>query len=97
MKENKFVLLDEKGQEKEYDVLFTFESEETNKNYIVYTDNSLDETGNVQVFASVYNPEDENTKLEPIETEKEWKVLETILDTLQEEVKKKVEQQNNEQ
>lgn len=97
MKENKFVLLDEKGQEKKYDVLFTFESEETNKNYIVYTDNSLDETGNVQVFASVYNPEDENTKLEPIETEKEWKVIETILDTLQEEVKKKVEQQNNEQ
>ena len=97
MKENKFVLLDEKGQEKEYDVLFTFESEETNKNYSVYTDNSLDETGNVQVFASVYNPEDENTKLEPIETEKEWKVIETILDTLQEEVKKKVEQQNNEQ
>lgn len=97
MKENKFVLLDEKGQEKEYDVLFTFESEETNKNYIVYTDNSLDETGNVQVFASVYNPEDKNTKLEPIETEKEWKVIETILDTLQEEVKKKVEQQNNEQ
>lgn len=97
MKENKFVLLDEKGQEKEYDVLFTFESEETNKNYIVYTDNSLDETGNIQVFASVYNPEDENTKLEPIETEKEWKVIETILDTLQEEVKKKVEQQNNEQ
>lgn len=97
MKENKFMLLDEKGQEKEYDVLFTFESEETNKNYIVYTDNSLDETGNVQVFASVYNPEDENTKLEPIETEKEWKVIETILDTLQEEVKKKVEQQNNEQ
>ena len=97
MKENKFVLLDEKGQEKEYDVLFTFESEETNKNYIVYTDNLLDETGNVQVFASVYNPEDENTKLEPIETEKEWKVIETILDTLQEEVKKKVEQQNNEQ
>ena len=97
MKENKFVLLDEKGQEKEYDVSFTFESEETNKNYIVYTDNSLDETGNVQVFASVYNPEDENTKLEPIETEKEWKVIETILDTLQEEVKKKVEQQNNEQ
>ena len=97
MKENKFVLLDEKGQEKEYDVLLTFESEETNKNYIVYTDNSLDETGNVQVFASVYNPEDENTKLEPIETEKEWKVIETILDTLQEEVKKKVEQQNNEQ
>ncbi len=97
MKENKFVMVDDKGNETEYDVLFTFESEETNKNYIVYTDNTLDESGNVEVYASIYNPEDPNTKLEPIETEKEWKVIETILDTLQEEVKKKVEQQNNEQ
>ena len=97
MKENKFVMVDDKGKETEYDVLFTFESEETNKNYIVYTDNTLDESGNVEVYASIYNPEDPKTKLEPIETEKEWKVIETILDTLQEEVKKKVEQQNNEQ
>lgn len=97
MKENKFVMVDDKGNETEYDVLFTFESEETNKNYIVYTDNTLDESGNVEVYASIYNPEDPKTKLEPIETEKEWKVIETILDTLQEEVKKKVEQQNNEQ
>lgn len=95
MKENKFVMVDDKGNETEYDVLFTFESEETNKNYIVYTDNTLDESGNVEVYASIYNPEDPKTKLEPIETEKEWKVIETILDTLQEEVKKKVEQQNN--
>ena len=32
---------------------------------------------------------DENTKLEPITTEKEWKVIETILETLQEEVRNK--------
>lgn len=97
MENNKFVMIDENGQEKEYDVLFTFESEETNKNYIAYTDNTIDETGNVEVYASIYNPEDPQTKLEPIESEKEWKVIETILETLQEEVKKKVEQQNNEQ
>ena len=34
-------------------------------------------------------------RLEAIETEKEWKVIETILETLQEEIKKK--SQNNEQ
>ena len=66
-------------------------------NYIAYTDNTIDETGNVEVYASIYNPGDPQTKLEPIESEKEWKVIETILETLQEEVKKKVEQQNNEQ
>ena len=35
-------MLDENGREVVYDVLFTFESEETGKNYIVYTDNQKD-------------------------------------------------------
>ena len=89
-------MLDENGNEIVYDVLFTFESEETNKNYIVYTDNSRDESGNVQVYASTYNPDDPKGKLEAIETDKEWKVIETILDTLQEEMKKQ-QNDNNEQ
>ena len=97
MKDNKFTMIDESGQEREYDVLFTFESEETNKNYIVYTDQSKDDKGNIQVYASIYDPENPNSKLEPIETEKEWKVIETILETLQEEVRKKVQGENNEQ
>ena len=97
MKENKFTLIDENGIEKEYDVLFTYESEETKKHYIAYTDNSLDETGNVKVYASTYDPTNPNSRLDPIETEKEWKIVETILETLQEEVKKKVQAQNNEQ
>ena len=92
MKKNSFTMIDENGNEIVYDVLFTFESEETHKNYIVYTDNTKDETGNVEVYASIYNPNDPHSKLEAIETEKEWKVIETILETLQEEVKK---QQNN--
>lgn len=89
MKKNTFSMLDENGNEVVYDVLFTFESEETNKNYIVYTDNSKDDKGNIQVFASIYDPDDPKSKLEAIETEKEWKVIETILDTLQEELKNK--------
>ena len=97
MKENKFTLIDDNGVETTYDVLFTYESEETKKHYIAYTDNSLDETGNNQVNASIFDPTNPNSRLEPIESEKEWKVVETILETLQEEVKKKIEQQNNEQ
>ena len=99
MKKNTFSMLDENGNEVVYDVLFTFESEETNKNYIVYTDNSRDESGNIEVYASIYNPEDPHSKLEAIKTEKEWKVIETILDTLQEEIrnKKNKKDENNEQ
>lgn len=89
MKKNTFSMLDENGNEIIYDVLFTFESDETNKNYIVYTDNSKDEEGNIQVYASIYDPKNPKGKLEAIETEKEWKVIETILNTLQEEIKNK--------
>ena len=91
MKKNSFTLIDENGNEVEYDVLFTFESEETNKNYIVYTDQTKDDAGNIEVYASIYDPNDPNSKLEPITTDKEWKVIETILSTLQEEIKKKQE------
>ncbi len=96
MDKNSFTLVDEEGRETVYDVLFTFESEETNKNYIVYTDNTKDQTGNIQVYASTYDPEDPSSRLGAIETEKEWKVIETILETLQEEVKKKQEEMINE-
>ena len=92
MKKNTFSMLDENGNEIVYDVLFTFESEETGKNYIVYTDNKKDESGNIEVYASTYDPENPQSKLEAIQTEKEWKVIETILDTLQEEVRKKREE-----
>ena len=78
-----FKVMNDDGIEVECEVLFTFESDETKKNYIVYTDNTLDENGNTKVYASIYNPDEEETKLLPIETDKEWKIIETILEELQ--------------
>ena len=95
MKKNSFSMIDENGNETVYDLLFTFESEETQKNYIAYTDNTKDQQGNVEVCASIYDPNDPHSKLEAIETEKEWKAIETILETLQEEVKKQMSNQGN--
>ena len=98
MENNTFKVINEEGREIVCDILFTFDSEETNKSYIVYTDNTKDEAGNIQVFASIYDPKQESPKLEPIETEQEWKIIETILNTLQEEIKKKANiEGNNEQ
>lgn len=82
-----FKILGEDGKEIECEVLFTFESDETKKNYIVYTDNTLDEQGNTKVYASIYTPNQEKTDLIPIETEKEWKIIETILEELQQQAK----------
>ena len=83
---NSFTVINDEGKEITCDVLFTFDSDETKKSYIVYTDNTKDKEGNIQVYASIFNPESEDvTELLPIETEKEWKVIETILESLQEE------------
>lgn len=87
-KDNTFTIINKDGVEIDCEVLFTFESEETKKNYIVYTDNTKDEEGNIKVYASIYDPEKENNELMPIETDREWRVIETILDSIQEESKK---------
>ena len=85
---NTFTVINEEGKEVVCNVLFTFDSDETKKSYIVYTDNTKDNQGNIQVYASIYNKEQEdNMELLPIETDKEWKVIETILESLQEEIK----------
>ncbi len=86
-----FKVIDDEGKEIECEILFTFESDETKKNYIVYTDNTLDEEGNTKVYASIYTPDTDNTKLLPIETEKEWKIIETILEELQKDTAKEEE------
>ena len=83
-----FKLTDENGVDTEYEVLLTFESNETNKNYMLYTDNALDDEGNIKVYASIYEPKadgtiDENTTLKPVESDSEWKIIETILEELQ--------------
>lgn len=84
--EMRFTVINDEGAEVECEVLFTFESEETRKNYIVYTDNMLDDEGNTRVFASIYDSDSDASKLLPIETEKEWKIIEVILEELQSEI-----------
>ena len=85
-----FKVVNDEGKEIECEALFTFESDETKKNYIVYTDNTKDEAGNTKVYASIYDPNEETTTLQPIETEKEWKIIETILAELQSQVKQQM-------
>ncbi|HIT22598.1 MAG TPA: DUF1292 domain-containing protein [Candidatus Scybalousia intestinigallinarum] len=93
MKENTFKMVTEDGKEIICNVLFTFDSEETKKSYIAYTDNTYEPDGSIKAYAAVYHPENLNAGFEPIETEKEWKVVETILEAIQEEVRSKIAQQ----
>lgn len=85
MKEEKkgtFTIVNEEGKTLECEVLFTFDSDETNKSYIVYTDNTTDDEGNLKVYANIYDPSGESQELTPITEEKEWQVIENILASL---------------
>ena len=89
MKEKqKFIVVDDKGKQIECEPLFTFESEETNKQYVVYTDNTKDKNGNIRVFASIYEVTEKGNRLLPIKSDKEWKVIEMILESIKEETRK---------
>lgn len=70
----------EKGEMVDYEVLSVFDSDKTNKSYMIYTDNSLDNNGNKCVYAAIFIPD--TKELKPIETEEEWKLVELILDEL---------------
>ena len=73
----KIVVKNSSGEEIECDILFTFDSEDTNKSYIVYTDNTKDELGNTKVYANTFD-DNESGELGTIETDEEWATIEQI-------------------
>lgn len=93
IRDDMFVGFNEAGEEKIFYKLLEFDSEETGKHYLAYTDNELDENGNVKAYGSIVTYDGDYMKLEAITEEKEWKVIETALRVLQDELKEK----NNEE
>lgn len=79
-----FTIKNEKGIDLECEVLFTFDSDQTKKSYLIYTDNTTDESGALKVYANVYDPNGNNQNLFPLETEEEWNTVEAILSKLAE-------------
>lgn len=79
MSEKNMLKITEKdGTEKEYEIIMLFKWSKTKKNYIIYTDNTVDDEDNLRVLAAIYYPEN-NGKLEPVETEEEWDEIENRL------------------
>lgn len=78
----KILVKSNEGKSIECDILFVFDSAETGKSYIVYTDNSLDELGNTKIYANIFNKDNESGELEEIETEEEWGIIEQIFSSV---------------
>ena len=71
---NTFTITTKDG-DKEYEILATFKMEVTNKNYIVYTDNTYSD-GKLNIYAATI---DEGENLKDIETDEEWAMVEKVL------------------
>ncbi len=78
-----FTAKSEDGTLHEYEIIFKFYSDETHKNYLVYTDHSK-KGDNMNVFAGTYDPTGKMKKILPIETDKEWNTIEAFLSKLEE-------------
>ena len=80
MDSKKLTIIEEDGVEKEMEILFTFENDENNKSYVLFTD-PQDEEG--EVFACSY---DDLGNLEYITDESEYAVIEEVFNTFVEEL-----------
>ena len=50
------VRVEQNGEIKEYDLLFSFDSDDTGRSYIGYTDHTTDDKGKENVYVSSYDP-----------------------------------------
>ena len=69
------------GTRVEYDVILTFKSTITNKNYIIYTDNNYDQNNKLRIFAAIYYPNNNLYLGEPTTTN-EWNEIISTLDNV---------------
>lgn len=74
----------EKGIMVEYEVICTFEGG-NEKQYIVFTDGSINRDGNTNIIACLYHQDQADTVLSPLETDEDWYIIETVLEQIKRE------------
>lgn len=72
---NSLYVKDQNGNEKKMTILFTFDSEDTKSQYVVFQDPESDDG---EVYASRY---DDKGQLLPIESDEEWDMVEEVINT----------------
>lgn len=86
--ENNITVVDDEGNEQLCEILFTFDSEEFGKSYVLYYPvGEGEEDEEIEIHASAFIPSEDNEdgELMPIETDAEWDLVEEMLNTFLEE------------
>lgn len=81
MKNNFLSLKDENGNKKDYRILLNIESD---KNFVIYTDEEKNENGDIKAYISTYEISSKGnmTKFKPVSDEKELDDISRILNSL---------------
>ncbi|NEW62332.1 DUF1292 domain-containing protein [Granulicatella sp. zg-ZJ] len=76
-------IVDEDGNEELYQILFTFDSDDFGKSYVLLypAGTSEDDEVEIQAYAFKENEEGGAGDLLPIETDEEWDMVEEVLNT----------------
>lgn len=67
------------GSTLEYDVILTFKNDKNDKDYVVYTDNKIDNNNKLKIYAAIYNPLT-NEFISVPESKEEWYDIYRLLD-----------------
>ena len=70
------------GTKVEYNVILTFKSNKTNKNYCIYTDDTIDQNKKLRFYAACYDPSQQNPYLGEPATNEEWSEITSIIDSV---------------
>ncbi len=84
---NKLKIKNDKGIEKEYDILLTFESESENKQFVVYTDYQKDLDNNIITYSVFYFKDDQSKKLNLVENKDEQDFIDDLLKNIEFDIK----------
>ena len=76
----------EDGKEIICDIVITFRDDNNDINYIVYTDGTKDEDGELEIYASRYILENNDYILKEIENEYEWDLIDNMLESKYKEI-----------
>lgn len=82
--EQYITLINENGDEELFEILFTFDSEEFDKSYVLcYPVGDVDDEEEVMVHAYAYTPTEDGSigVLEPVMTDEEWDIIEEVYNT----------------
>ena len=70
------------GQEKIYDVYYSFTCPQTNKGYIAYSEHQKDNDGNEIIMVSSYDPNISTMKLYPVTDPKEMELVQEVFEKI---------------